>query len=872
MRCAVNADRGSTSVIASGIPNGPATLQRIVEGRAAYTLRGGAFTVENGGFSKEDPEAPFGVPLRYQLTVAPPETLVQTNSVLTPSFTRGAQGWRAGAGRTLSVVSSAGAASPLVGAVTGNPAGVTPDYPAPTVIGSVSATSTGTTMTLTPTGTVAVGDWVYLVLHQVAGAGADTATVTAAGFSLLFKSVGGTVDVAVWRRRRAASDGGYTLPNLPSGTKLGLLVWVRGGSDTFVPTVGAVGTGAGTVTDLPIPVVPTVARPSLLLTVLAVELVTGATGRADTITGTSQRFTSDSGRRHTTIGAVPLADTGLAPRTPATIPQGASSAVGVQIVVPADAPMTQRIIATTPTGALPASGVPYRLTGRVKFRASDLWLWQDVLDQGTWANLRATKTSWANVRSTSSSPSAAYMRLYVDIAVTYNNLTTLPGTSAEWDAWAQGVADASPATPTETTRAAIEVLNTGVRPVNYDPVRSPLASPKDLLMQLLIDIHNTPTRAAYLLAGSPLPQELLAVAVRAAYWMRRPIVADPTAVTGPVTQVYVAPVQVIVADAARTNQWIDFSFLFTVGQDIPAGAQIRLTHGTNPKEYATTWQFDQLGITGADSLAEHDPVYWFSGDSPVPPRPEDRLLPDGSWSDASGDSRVQWLGAAGNSVSVFYGPSRVMTESTCQVDAPDAPDLQSPVYVNDPIAPGRGGWFTLVSVGDLVYTARRSLMDVLGRGPQIAVSQTRGWPSGNLTLLSRDAPARARALSTFQTGRILLVRNPDPRYPEDAWYVSIGDVTEQRLPNGDQTRMERLWQVPFVQVERPVGLIEQAAGQTWAQVAAKWSDWAGVRRDNATWLDLLYPTEGFTPPTTNDGALFPGSPAAYPSLATFPST
>jgi hypothetical protein len=515
--------------------------------------------------------------------------------------------------------------------------------------------------------------------------------------------------------------------------------------------------------------------------------------------------------------------------------------------------------------------VPYRLTGRVKFRTPDLWLWQDVLDQGTWANLRATKTSWANVRSTSSSPSAAYMRLYVDIAVTYDNLTSLPGTSASWDAWALAVADGSPATPDAQTAAAIEVLNTGVRPVNYNPATSPLASPEDLLVQLLIDIHNTPTRAAYLLAGSPLPPPILAVAVRAAYWMRRPIVASASPVTGPVTQVYVAPVQVIVADAARTNQWVDFSFLFTVGQNIPAGAQIRLTHGTNVKEFATTWQFDQLGITSGADLAERDPVYWFSGDSPVPSNPEDRMLPGGSWSDAAGDARVAWTGAPGNSTSVFYGPSRVMTETTCQVDAPPDGALCSPVYLNDPIAPARGGWFTLLSIGDLTYTARRSMMDVLGRGPQIAVSQTRGWPSGTLTLLTQDAAGRGKLLSALQTGRILLLRNPDPRYPEDAWYVSVGDVAEQRLPGGDQTRPERMWQVPFIQVERPVGLIEQSAGQTWAQVAARWASWAEVRRDNPTWLDLLYPTEGFTPPTTNDGALFPGSPAAYPSLATFPS-
>lgn len=860
IRCSVNSTRGSTSVLGLAIPNGPATLSRLVAGHDPYVLRGGQFTVTNSGFNREDSEVPFGVPLTYELVVYPPDLRVQTNPVPTPTFMHGTQTWLAGTGRTLTVTADPTAAHPQVGAVTSNPAGFTTVAP-PTLVGSVTTgPSSFGSYALTPTDTVAAGDYMYLIHHQPAGLTRPAVD----GFVPMFQNTIGSVDVSVWRRKRTSGDSTYTVVADNSVT-LGILAWVRGAGDAYPQLVGTAGSGQH-LQQLVIPAIPAVARPGLVLVALAAELTAAATVGTDGLDGTAAVVTCDTPTRRTVLGSQPMNDAGRGPDTVVTFPQPALAASGVQILISADAPLTNRVIATVPAGAVPASGVPHLLSGRFKFRTADLWLWQDVRNQGTWQHLKDTKANWQAVLSSASNPATDYLRLYVDIVGAPTG-SVIPGTSGIWSAYVAH-ALASPVDEATVT-LAMDVIRTGNPPGLG--VASKLDSDRNLLMQLLFDLHTTPGRSATTLSNTALGDPWLAVAVNAASRLGLALTARDTATTVATTPVYVSPVQVIVADAPRTNEWIDFSFFFTTSRDLPPDAIIRFSHGTNLREFAVTWQLDQIGITFGGDRAAHDVLPFVDGDTPVPGNPAGNLLPGGGWSDVSQDSTITWTGTPGASASVFMGPSKVKASTTCQVDVPADVTVCSPIYLNDPITPARGQWYSLLTVSDLTYKARRAMFDVIGRGPQIAVSQTRGWASGSFTLLTRTRAERAAALLTLQTGRILLYRNPDPAYPEDAWYISIGDVVEQRLAGGDQRRDERQWQVPFDQVERPVGLIEQSFGRTWQDVLHTWTNWAGVRRDNATWLDLLYPANGFIPSSpTFGGPVYPG-PNTYPDPALYPS-
>jgi hypothetical protein len=88
----------------------------------------------------------------------------------------------------------------------------------------------------------------------------------------------------------------------------------------------------------------------------------------------------------------------------------------------------------------------------------------------------------------------------------------------------------------------------------------------------------------------------------------------------------------------------------------------------------------------------------------------------------------------------------------------------------------------------------------------------------------------------FASGRILFFRNPDPRYPESSWYLHIGDVQWSRVGDQFGDKPERVWSIPFVRVERPVGLIAASGSITWADIKAGYT-WDELRVKREDWLD-----------------------------------
>ena len=126
-------------------------------------------------------------------------------------------------------------------------------------------------------------------------------------------------------------------------------------------------------------------------------------------------------------------------------------------------------------------------------------------------------------------------------------------------------------------------------------------------------------------------------------------------------------------------------------------------------------------------------------------------------------------------------------------------------------------WVGLISIGDLTRPANRGLYQVLSRQAPVAVSSLRQLHTTTLVVQTSTREERDQIDTILASGRVLLLRNPDPSYPETSWYLSIGDTQESR-PIPDQRQPERLWSLPVVRVDRPTGLIEASGGVTWADV------------------------------------------------------
>jgi len=311
-------------------------------------------------------------------------------------------------------------------------------------------------------------------------------------------------------------------------------------------------------------------------------------------------------------------------------------------------------------------------------------------------------------------------------------------------------------------------------------------------------------------------------------------------VIGPTGTEIVAPFQVLGATVAKGSTWLDFSFRVTLPQNAPSGSQLVLSHGQVQREFAATWWLSTLLVTPA---AEYDDggVYYFDGDSPVPFNSAQYLVPGFNWEDASGDASMTWNGTANNSVSTFTGPSVITAVDTITLGIPADGQVTAcePILLSDPVVPQLGLWFGLLKIGPLSFASRGELYATLGRGSQIAVSQRRGWAEGELTLLTNTLAEASIAERLFESGRILFLRNPDPRYPETDWYLHIGTTSSDRL-GADQRRPERAWTVPFVRVERPVGLIAASTAISWGRVKDSGVTWGDLRRSD--WLDVAITT------------------------------
>lgn len=311
--------------------------------------------------------------------------------------------------------------------------------------------------------------------------------------------------------------------------------------------------------------------------------------------------------------------------------------------------------------------------------------------------------------------------------------------------------------------------------------------------------------------------------------------------------VVVAPFQILGAQQNSANAWLIFKATVTVPAGAPSNCKLVILQGTTVREYAVTWWLTTLLVSRNEEMTA-GALSYFDGDSALPANPAANLVPGYDWADASHDASITWSGTPNNSTSVFTGPSRIQAQATVPFGAPDPTVLpvSEPVLLSDPITPQLAQWFTLSSIGDLTYPGRTNEYDVLGKRFRIGATQVRGMETGQLMLVTYTAQQYEIADRLLGTGRIVLLRNPNPDYPETDWYLLIKDVVKGRLPNADARRPERAWTIPFTRVERPVGLINASTLTTWSQVKATYT-WDQAWLNATDWLDLSIRTPVVSP-------------------------
>jgi len=200
-------------------------------------------------------------------------------------------------------------------------------------------------------------------------------------------------------------------------------------------------------------------------------------------------------------------------------------------------------------------------------------------------------------------------------------------------------------------------------------------------------------------------------------------------------------------------------------------------------------------------------------------------------------------------------------------DSVNGMSLCEPVYLSDPIIPSYSMWTGLLNIASLERAARRDLLVVYGRHAPIALSEKRATVNTTLTLMTNTLIERESMIRIIDSGRIIMLRNPDVRYPETNWYMSLGDVSEERiLPDHRDPR--RRWRVDIQLVDRPAGSIASIDGQTWGEAKNEYPTWGALKAANAYWMTLLIGRVITVATSDSAGVLVAQSdPGLYPTAA-----
>lgn len=278
----------------------------------------------------------------------------------------------------------------------------------------------------------------------------------------------------------------------------------------------------------------------------------------------------------------------------------------------------------------------------------------------------------------------------------------------------------------------------------------------------------------------------------------------------------------------------------------PGGSYgLALFQDVDTESFGRTWRFDAIALM--DEMTTKYVINYFDGSSTIPPVPGlgyDSEITGQSFAWDSGDATIAWMDGsakAHDSASVFTGATMIGAYAAgCMLQAPDSIEglpLCEPVALSDPILPQYFQWLGLLSIESLQWGARRELLDVLGRNAPVSLSEARATPSTSFRFMTRTLNQRKQFLSILMTGRILLLRNPDPSYPETDWYLSIGEVSEERIAADHREPMRR-WVVSAQVVDRPTVMIVGTQGQTWQMVYDNDQLWSTVLTDYPDWLGV----------------------------------
>lgn len=145
--------------------------------------------------------------------------------------------------------------------------------------------------------------------------------------------------------------------------------------------------------------------------------------------------------------------------------------------------------------------------------------------------------------------------------------------------------------------------------------------------------------------------------------------------------------------------------------------------------------------------------------------------------------------------------------------------------------------FVWVGLGQGLWEADAGLFPVLNSETPADVWARRKFESNSMRFFTKTLDAIDRVYDLFTAGGPLLLQLPN-EYGWHDHYVQPGTVARDYISR-DQRRPERLWEVPFTVVDRPLGPAQGTSCANWCAVEAAFPTYGDFVTAPGTFQDLL---------------------------------
>lgn len=157
--------------------------------------------------------------------------------------------------------------------------------------------------------------------------------------------------------------------------------------------------------------------------------------------------------------------------------------------------------------------------------------------------------------------------------------------------------------------------------------------------------------------------------------------------------------------------------------------------------------------------------------------------------------------------------------------------------------------FLMDHMDDFTYRTRvLASTNVLGRRCPIIVTDVLSGREGTMHIASYPeaetlygyAWQRPDIMALLAYGETLMFQTTGDVGIDDFYFKVTGDVLEAQLNDGGPVYPDRIWSIPFTEVDAPLTDITSVGSNvTWLDVATNWASWNAVKDNHDDWADVL---------------------------------